>query len=252
MPQIFHRSSNSIAKVTIVGVLLIVAGTIVFILTLPRTPYEDEEKLAKVQPVPFSHEHHVRGLGIDCRYCHASVETAAFAGLPASRTCMTCHSQIWTEAPILEPVRESFRTDKPLDWTRIHDLPDFVYFNHSIHIAKGVACVTCHGPVETMPLMYRENSLNMEWCLSCHRDPARKIGPKEAVFVSKEQGDKILERLAAGEPAAEPLVGGGKRSAEAPEELGHHHKSADVDAYRLRLAKENHVVSKMDCSTCHR
>lgn len=226
MPQIFHRSSNSIAKVSIVGALLLVGALLTVLLTLNRTPYITREKLAAVQPVPFSHEHHVRGLGIDCRYCHASVETGAFAGIPTSRTCMTCHSQIWADAPMLEPVRESFRTDKPLAWTRIHDLPDFTYFNHSIHVNKGVACATCHGPVETMPLMWRENSLNMEWCLECHRNPERQIGPREAVFLPKDKGDQMLLRLA-----------------------GEH---KNIDEARLRLAKEYNVVSKMDCSTCHR
>ena len=226
MPQIFHRSSNSIVNVTIVGGILLVGAILTVLFTINRTPYITRKSLAAVQPIPFSHEHHVRGIGIDCRYCHASVETGAFAGIPASRTCMTCHSQIWTEAPILEPLRESFKNDKPLAWVRIHDTPDFVFFNHSIHINKGVACVTCHGPVETMPLMWRQNTLNMEWCTNCHRHPERQIGPREAVFVSKDKGDEILLRLA-----------GDKKN---------------VGETRLRLAKEYNVVSKMDCSTCHR
>lgn len=226
MPQIFHRSSNSIAKVSIVGALIVVGGVLTVLFTINRTPYIAKNKLAAVQPVPFSHEHHVRGIGIDCRYCHASVETQGFAGIPASRTCMTCHSQIFTDAPILEPLRESFKNDKPLAWVRIHDTPDFVYFNHSIHINKGVACATCHGPVEKMPLMWKENTLNMEWCINCHRHPERQIGPREAVFLPKDKGDEMLRQLA----------GDGK----------------NVDEVRLRLAKEYNVVSKMDCSTCHR
>ena len=110
---------------------------------------------ARPQPVPFSHQHHVAGLGIDCRYCHTSVETSSFAGIPPTKTCMNCHAQIWTNAALLEPVRESYKSGKSLVWTRVNDLPDFVYFNHSIHINKGVGCNTCHGPVDRMPLMYQ-------------------------------------------------------------------------------------------------
>jgi hypothetical protein len=132
--------------------------------------------------VPFSHKHHVTGMGIDCRYCHTTVETSAFAGIPPTETCMTCHSQIWTEAPILEPVRASYRDNTPIEWNRVHDLPDFVYFNHSIHISQGIGCQTCHGQVDQMPLTWKVNSLNMEWCLECHRDPAQFIRPRDQVF----------------------------------------------------------------------
>jgi hypothetical protein len=134
------------------------------------------------QPVPFSHKHHVSGIGIDCRYCHVGVEENAFAGLPTTAICMNCHAQIWADSPMLEPVRQSFRTGQPLHWTRVHDLPDFVYFNHSIHVRKGVGCVTCHGRVDQMPLMRQAESLQMEWCLECHRNPQRFIRPVENVF----------------------------------------------------------------------
>ena len=122
------------------------------------------------------------GLGIDCRYCHTSVETSNFAGIPPTATCMNCHRQIWTGAPMLEPVRESFKTGKSLVWNRVNDLPDFVYFNHSIHINKGVGCNTCHGPVDRMPLMYNYASLQMEWCLDCHRAPEKNLRPRDQVF----------------------------------------------------------------------
>lgn len=243
MPQIFHRSSNSLVKVTIVGGLILVAGVTTVVLTLHRTPYITKQHLAQVQPVPFSHEHHVRGLGIDCRYCHATVETNAFAGIPSSQTCMTCHSQIWNDSPMLEPVRESFRTEQPLAWVRVHDLPDFAYFNHSIHINKGVACATCHGPVERMPLMWRENTLNMSWCTDCHRNPERNIGLREAVFLPKEKGEEMLLRLA-GKGAAPTAEGSHEEPA--------HVTRADLAETRMRLAKEYKVVSKMDCSVCHR
>ena len=122
------------------------------------------------------------GLGLDCRYCHTTVEKGAFAGIPPTETCMTCHSQLYTEAPLLEPVRASYRDNTPIEWNRVHDLPDFVYFNHSIHLSKGIGCQTCHGQVDQMPLMWKVNSLNMEWCIECHKNPAQFIRPRDQVF----------------------------------------------------------------------
>jgi hypothetical protein len=132
--------------------------------------------------LPFSHQHHVAGLGIDCRYCHTSVETSAFAGIPPTETCMTCHSQIWNQATMLQPVRDSLASGQPIVWNRVNALPDFVYFNHSIHIAKGIGCSTCHGRVDEMPLMRKVAPLNMSWCLNCHRAPEQYIRPVEQVF----------------------------------------------------------------------
>jgi hypothetical protein len=134
------------------------------------------------QKVPFSHEHHVRGLGIDCRYCHTTVETEAEASVPPTYTCMSCHSQVWNEAPMLAPVRESMAQNKPLEWRKVHDLPDFVYFHHGIHVQKGVGCVECHGRVDQMPLMWKEKSLSMGWCLECHKNPEKFVRPKDEVF----------------------------------------------------------------------
>jgi len=182
MAQIFSRSANWASRASII-VGLVIAGSILgYVLNINRTYYVSKVNVPLDQPVPFSHKHHVTGMGIDCRYCHTTVETAAFAGIPPTETCMTCHSQVWTEAPILEPVRASYRNNEPLEWTRVHDLPDFVYFNHSIHVAKGVGCQTCHGQVDQMPLMWKENTLNMEWCLECHRAPEKFIRPREEVF----------------------------------------------------------------------
>ncbi|MFZ0284345.1 MAG: cytochrome c3 family protein, partial [Terriglobales bacterium] len=180
--QIFHRSTNTISRATIYGAVFLIAVLLWAVLELQRSPYITYAKVARPQPVPFSHQHHVAGLGIDCRYCHTSVETSSFAGIPPTKTCMNCHSQIWTGAALLEPVRESFRSGKSLVWTRANDLPDFVYFNHSIHINKGVGCNTCHGPVDRMPLMFNAYSLQMEWCLNCHRDPAKNLRPRDQVF----------------------------------------------------------------------
>ncbi len=182
MAQLFPKHSNTLAKLGTLSVLSapVVLGVILYILA--RSVYSTDVGMSKEQPIPFSHKHHVEGLGIDCRYCHTSVEKSSFAGIPPTKTCMNCHSIIWNKAPMLEPVRESFRTNQSLTWNRVHNLADFVQFNHSIHIAKGVACTTCHGQVNEMPLMRRANRLQMEWCLSCHRAPEKFIGPKDKVF----------------------------------------------------------------------
>ncbi|HXE66509.1 MAG TPA: cytochrome c3 family protein [Rhodanobacteraceae bacterium] len=134
------------------------------------------------QVVPFSHKHHVGDDGIDCRYCHQSVEQSAFAGIPSLSTCMTCHSQLYTHQKMLAPLLTAFDSGVPLHWQRVYKLPDFVYFNHGIHVAKGVGCASCHGPVDEMPLMSRNEHLTMQWCLSCHRDPAKHLRPRDEVF----------------------------------------------------------------------
>src|ERR1700675_758633 len=182
MSQIFHRSTNTIARVSIFGAAFIVAGLLGLFDEVNRSPWVTEARVARDQPIQFSHERHVAGNGIDCRYCHTSVETSSFAGIPPTKTCMNCHSQIWTNAQLLEPVRASYRSGESLQWTRVNQLPDFVFFNHSIHINKGVGCNDCHGPVDQMPLMYQQESLQMEWCLNCHRAPEKNLRPREQVF----------------------------------------------------------------------
>ena len=153
--QIFHRSTNFLSRVSIFGAVFFLAILLWLFYDLEASPYTTQQNMARDQPVQFSHAHHVGAIGIDCRYCHTSVEKAAFAGIPPTKTCMNCHSQIWAQIPILEPVRASFRNDTSLEWNRVNDLPDFVYFDHSIHVAKGVGCETCHGRVDKMPLMYQ-------------------------------------------------------------------------------------------------
>jgi len=152
------------------------------LLVLMRSSWLTRQNETVVQPVQFSHAHHVGGEGFDCRYCHTSVETSSFAGLPPTKTCMNCHSQIWANAPILEPVRASLRDDTPLTWIRVNDLPDFVYFSHKIHVKQGVGCTTCHGAVDKMPLMAQAQPLQMEWCLDCHRAPEKYLRPRDQVF----------------------------------------------------------------------
>lgn len=182
MAQIFRPSANGVSRALLA---LLAGGLVVWALLaygLLRSDYVTGVGAAPDQPVPFSHRHHVNGLGIDCRYCHNGVETAPFAGLPSTRVCMTCHSRLWTHAEMLAPVRESLARDKPLRWTRVNDLADFVYFDHSIHVSKGVGCVTCHGRVDLMPLTRRANAFYMKFCLECHRNPERYLRPREAVF----------------------------------------------------------------------
>lgn len=219
MSQVFHRSANTIAKVSIFGAIFVVAGLGWVLDTISRSSYVTQAQIARVQAVPFSHKHHVGGEGFDCRYCHTSVEKSAVAGVPPTKTCMNCHTQIWADSPMLARVRESWKTGQSLRWTRVHDLPDFVYFNHSIHVNKGVGCATCHGRVDTMPLTWQENSLQMEWCINCHKNPAAYLRPRDKVFDMEW------------EPPANQLEEGAK------------------------LVKEYNVLPTkvlISCSTCHR
>ena len=182
LAQIFQRSFNVLSKISIFGGVFLLVGLGWLGAKFVRSDYVTGAGVVRDQPVPFSHQHHVGGLGIDCRYCHGSVETAAVAGMPTTKTCMNCHAQIWAAGPMLEPVRESFRTGKSLSWDRVHRLPDFVFFNHSIHVKKGVGCSTCHGRVDEMPLTRQVASLYMEWCLQCHRQPELFIRPRREIF----------------------------------------------------------------------
>jgi len=182
MAQVFSRAADTYLRFALVGGAVLVLGLLVVGGGLVRSSYLTRQYLAPGQPVPFSHRHHAGQLGIDCRYCHDSVETAASAGFPPTHTCMTCHSQLWTNAEALAPVRASLATGTPLRWQRVHDLPDYVYFNHSIHVQRGVACETCHGPVTDMVRIYQAAPLQMGWCLDCHRHPAAHLRPKDQVF----------------------------------------------------------------------
>ncbi len=182
MPQIFDRSSNALARMSLVLTGLIVIALGVTLDQLQRSPWVTRQGQRPDQPVPFSHKHHVQGLGLQCQYCHTSVEKSSYAGIPPTRTCMNCHAQIWTNAQLLEPVRNSWYTGQSIPWIKVHDLPDFVYFNHEIHVNKGIGCETCHGKVDEMPLMYAQNTLQMEWCLNCHRNPAKNLRPTSEIY----------------------------------------------------------------------
>jgi hypothetical protein len=178
MAQVFRPTANAITRMVLAGAVVMVLFAGWAFDRVSRSDYVTRATQDREQPVPFSHAHHVGGLGLDCRYCHTTVETSAFANVPPTKTCMNCHSQIWSTSPTLEPVRASFRTNQSISWTRVHDLPDFVYFNHSIHVNKGVGCETCHGRVDQMPLMSQVASLQMEWCLNCHRHPEDFVRPR--------------------------------------------------------------------------
>jgi hypothetical protein len=217
MAQVFTRRSILTLRVITWSVLALI---VVAILTWRLTARADAPGDAPIeQPIPFSHEHHVRDDGIDCRYCHTSVENSRFAGLPPLSTCMTCHSQLFRDAPVLAPLHRAFAGGEPVRWKRVHDLPGFAYFDHSVHIAKGVGCTTCHGAIDTMPLTRRVASLYMQWCINCHRAPERVLRPRDRVFdvdwkppPDQEAQGKMLARL-----------------------------------YHIRSTRE-----LLDCSTCHR
>jgi hypothetical protein len=175
MAQIFKPSANNITQVGLLSVAIGVPAVWLALAGLSRSPANTKVDVPKNQPVPFSHQHHVGELGIDCRYCHTSVEKSAYAGLPATETCMSCHSQIWTNSPMLEPVRQSYETGTPIVWNLVNKLPDFAHFNHSIHVNRGINCNTCHGAVNEMPITWKGNSFQMAWCLQCHRAPERYL-----------------------------------------------------------------------------
>jgi hypothetical protein len=181
MSQVFPKSANAWSKASILAIVFVLLGLGSAVMIIMRSDFVTTANRFHVQPVQFSHQHHNGGIGIDCRYCHTSVEVSPSAGIPPTKTCINCHSQIWNTSPYLEPVRASFRDDKPLQWERVHDLPDFVYFNHSIHVKKGVGCETCHGRVDRMPLMLQKSSLQMEWCVNCHRDPSKYVRPTSEI-----------------------------------------------------------------------
>lgn len=182
MPQVFHRSTNTFSRASIFGGVFIVGMLLIAGFIYVRSPYANGVGNVVEQPIPFSHKHHVLDDGIDCRYCHTTVETSAFAGMPSTETCMNCHSQIWTQAAALQPVRDSLKNGKPIEWNRVYVLPDFVYFDHSIHVNKGIGCSTCHGQVDQMPLTVKAQSLQMTWCVDCHRDPSPYVRPLDQVF----------------------------------------------------------------------
>ena len=219
MAQIFHRSFNFISRLSLSAVVFLAGLALTGVLVVARSPYITNQRVTREQPVQFSHKHHVGDDGIDCRYCHTSVETSAYAGIPPTKTCMNCHSVLFNNVGYLEPVRESYRTEQSIQWVKVHRLADYVYFNHSIHINKGIGCSSCHGAVNEMPLIFQASPLTMQWCLDCHRNPQVNLRPKEEIFNMNWKA-----------PANQEEVG----------------KKLAAD-YRLRSTTE-----LTSCSTCHR
>src|SRR5688572_23011375 len=213
---VFPRWANKTRQIA--GVLLGVAPLyLIGLVWYGASPKTTDVGYQPHQPVPYSHALHVGQLGLDCRYCHNTVEQAAHAAIPPTATCMNCHNKIWTKSSKLAPIRESFETNKPVEWVKVHDLPDFVYFNHSAHVTRGVGCVTCHGRVDEMDEVYQKEPLSMSWCLTCHRAPEQNLRPPEEVTNTtwKPPGD-------------------------------------DPVAYGQTLRDKNHLNPPTDCSTCHR
>ena len=195
MAQIFHRSTNFISRFSVFSFIFLIGWATLAVLDAARSPYMTRQNITREQPVQFSHKHHVGDDGIDCRYCHTSVETSAFAGIPPTKTCMNCHSVLFNNSSYLEPVRESYRTGTSIEWVKVHRLADFVYFNHSIHVSKGIGCSTCHGRVDEMPLIFQANTLLMQWCLDCHRNPEAYLRPMDQVFAMDWQPGPDQEEL---------------------------------------------------------
>ncbi|MBV9579927.1 MAG: cytochrome c3 family protein [Chloroflexi bacterium] len=216
MAQVFNPSTNSLARVTLWGSLL---GAVVLFSVLElyaRSTYATDVGKPVDQPVPFSHQHHVMDDGIDCRYCHTTAESSAFAGIPSTQVCMNCHSEVWAQSPTLQPVFDSFQSGQPIQWNRVTNLPEFVYFDHSAHVTKGVGCSTCHGRVDEMPLTFKTQTMQMSFCLECHEDPKRFVRPEDQVF-----------NMAWTPPA-------------------------DQDTLGQELVQMYHIQSKISCDTCHR
>jgi hypothetical protein len=182
MPEPFRPAANTIFKFVLLGGAAATAFALWILFLVARSPYEMLQNVPREQPVAFSHKHHVGGLGIDCRYCHVTVEESSFADIPPTAICMNCHSQMWATAPDLEPVRESYRGGRSIQWTKVYQLPEYVYFDHSIHIHKGMGCSTCHGRVDQMQLTWQAPQLTMGWCLDCHTNPEQYVRPESEVF----------------------------------------------------------------------
>lgn len=249
--QIFKPGANQIAAIGLLSVAIGVPTVWLSIAGLSRSPANTKVDVPLNQPVPFSHQHHAWELGIDCRYCHTSVEKSAFPGIPGTETCMSCHSQIWTNSPLLEPVRRSYETGTPLQWNQVNKLPQFVQFNHSIHVNRGINCDVCHGPVQYMHITYKGNSFQMAWCLQCHRQPERYLhrsedtppdmSPRQSVFnLYWKLQEKGMSHL---DPIEQETLSGHFEGSD---------DKADITAGRELVKKYGiHVAQLADCSVCH-
>lgn len=243
--MIFRPSSNTLLRMGLWSLAVVPIVAIGVGILISHSQFNTKVGQAIPQDVPFSHRHHALELGIDCRYCHTSVETGPFAGIPPTKTCMSCHSVIWPDSPLVEPVRESWKTGKPLVWKRVNNVPAFVYFNHSIHVARGLSCNICHGPVQTMPLTWRQEEFTMVWCLNCHRHPEefmRRVDPKVSL---REQVFNLYWKL----QAQSPLSPAEKEWATGKGEPPRDHGGNGRQVVRAAGVK---TVELTDCTICHR
>ncbi|HZS37976.1 MAG TPA: cytochrome c3 family protein [Polyangia bacterium] len=203
MKTVFPEWTDNAYRVVLAVLALAGAALVVGPMVYVRTPYHQRREFPVEQPVQFDHRHHVRDDSIDCLYCHSGATHTAWAGVPATELCMGCHAQVWPDSIQLEPVRRSYFSGRPIEWSRVHALPDYVYFNHAIHVNKGVGCATCHGRVDQMAAVYQVATLQMDWCLDCHRDPAPRLRPREAITSMEwqppagEAGERLARELAA-------------------------------------------------------
>ena len=219
MPQIFRKRANTLFRWFFVLVPASVIAVLALVGAVNQSDFTTRADFYLDQPVPFSHRHHVGEIGIDCRYCHTTVETQRSAMIPGSETCMNCHSYLWNSAALLKPVRDNFEKGTPLKWTRVNSLPDFVYFNHGIHIKRGVSCTECHGHMENEALTAKAQEFNMQFCLNCHKNPAPHLRPAKDVFNFGWQP---------------PIT------------------EAEKTELERKLMLENHVQRGTDCWRCHR
>ena len=249
MPQLFKRSTNKKLRI-LLALLFITPGLIGYsIAALSRSPANTKVNVPKDQPVPFSHRHHAWELGIDCRYCHQGVEKSGFSNIPPTETCMSCHSQVWTNSPMLEPIRQSYETGTPIQWTTVNRLPSFVYFNHSIHIARGINCNVCHGPVEQMHITWKGNSFQMAWCLQCHRAPERYLY-RDAAHPERSMREQVFglyQKIQNGEPLSDR-----ERRIANGEEDGSDDPGDKAEG--LAIVKKYGIKTQQlsDCTICHR
>ena len=246
MAQVFPKAMNVLARVSLLAIPLLAAGGGVTLAALVRSPYITGADGPIEQPIPFSHKHHVAELGIDCKYCHTAVYDGANAGLPPTKTCMNCHQQIWQGADILAPARDSYNRGIPIAWTKVHNVPHYTYFNHSIHVNKGVGCVSCHGQIDQQPLVQQSKTLYMEWCLDCHRNPEKHLRPVSEVqnmrfsavgYVGPMYGPE--GKVVLDESTHEPRT----KEYKSQLELG-------KDLKKVHMVRDKEVIT--NCSICHR
>lgn len=249
MAQLFRPSVRSKTKLFVLGLSTAPWITVLAIAAFSRSSFVTKVNVPRSQPVPFSHRHHAWELGIDCRYCHWGVEKSPWANIPSTEVCMSCHSQIWTNSPLLEPIRQSYETGTPIQWTQVNRIPDFVYFNHSIHIARGINCDVCHGPVQDMQITWKGNPFEMSWCLACHRAPQRYLyrDPAYPNLSPRQQVFNLYRKLQNGEPLSEEeneILGGDFDGNDNPAALGSGVKL--ISRYGIK------VQQLADCGVCHR